>query len=450
MTVSPQVAAGPRPPSEHPAQRRVLAVLVASQLVSGVGLTAGVVVGSLIAEEMLGSTGLAGLPTALFTGGSMLGALGLGRLCQSWGRRAGLGLGYAVGALGSVGVVVAVAADRVALLLPALVVYGAGTATNLLARYAGADLAAPERRGRAVSRVLLAATFGAVAGPNLVALVGGAAEARGIPGTAAPFVLAAVGYAVAAVVLGTLLRPDPLREARSWAPPPAPAVARAAAAEPADRAAAAEPADRAARDPVRTPGVATGLWIMVLGQLPKVALMTMTPVHLAANGHGTGAIGLVVSLHIAAMFLPSPLSGLLVDRWGALPVAAASGVTLAAAALLAGLAPADSVPVLAAALLLAGVGWNLGLVGGTAVVTAAAPPARGAAVQGLADVGLSVAGCTGGLLSGPVVAAGGYGTLAVGCALVALLVAPLAAWAARPPRAAAGGGPLPPPGAPRR
>nr|BFD95465.1 MFS transporter [Kitasatospora sp. Xyl93] len=420
MTVSPQVAEEARHPPEHPAQRRVLAVLVVSQLVSGVGLTAGVVVGALIAEEMLGSTGLAGLPTALFTGGSMLGALGIGRLCQAWGRRPGLGLGYAVGALGSVGVVVAVVADQVALLLPALLVYGAGTATNLLARYAGADLAAPERRGRAVSRVLLASTFGAVAGPNLVALVGGPAEDWGVPRTAAPFLLAAVGYAVAAVVIGALLRPDPLRSARAATPPPAPA-------EPAEAAEAAKPSDRS-----RVPGVATGLWIMVLAQLPKVALMTMVPVHLAANGHGTGVIGLVVSLHIGAMFLPSPLSGLLVDRWGALPVAAASGVTLGAAALLAGLAPADSVPVLAAALLLAGVGWNLGLVGGTAVVTAAAPPSRGAATQGLADVGLSVAGCTGGLLSGPVVAAGGYETLAFGCALVALLVALPAVRAARP------------------
>ncbi|MFE7565063.1 MFS transporter [Kitasatospora sp. NPDC057500] len=447
MTVSPQVAAGPGHPPEHPAQRRVLAVLVASQLVSGIGLTAGVVVGSLIAEEMLGSTGLAGLPTALFTGGSMLGALGLGRLCQAWGRRPGLGLGYAVGALGSVGVVVAVAADQVALLLPALLVYGAGTATNLLARYAGADLAAPQRRGRDVSRVLLASTFGAVAGPNLVSLVGGPAEEWGLPRTAAPFVLAAVGYAVAAVVVGSLLRPDPLRSARALTPPPAVPKDPAPEAEPGGP---AEPVGRAVRDPVRTPGVATGLWIMVLGQLPKVALMAMIPVHLAANGHGTAAIGLVVSLHIGAMFLPSPLSGLLVDRWGALPVAAVAGVTLAAAALLVGLAPGDSVPLVAAGLLLAGVGWNLGLVGGTAVVTAAAPPARGAATQGLADVGLSVAGCTGGLLSGPVVAAGGYGTLAVGCALVALLVTPVALWAARPSRAAAAGGPVSAPGAARR
>lgn len=37
----------------------------------------------------------------------------------------------------------AAATGSVALLLPALVVYGMGTATGLMARYAGADLASP-------------------------------------------------------------------------------------------------------------------------------------------------------------------------------------------------------------------------------------------------------------------------------------------------------------------
>ncbi|MBD0670120.1 MFS transporter [Streptomyces sp. CBMA156] len=402
-----------------------MAVLVVSQLVSGAGLTAGIVVGALLAEDMLGSRGLAGIPTALFTGGSMLGALAIGRLCQSRGRRPGLGLGYAAGALGSVGVVAAVAADQVALLLPSLLVYGAGTATNLLARYAGADLASPRRRARALSRVLLAATLGAVAGPNLVPLTGRLAQAWGIPPLAGPFLLAALGYTVAAVVLTTALRPDPLRLARTRAPGPAPDDV------PGDVPDDVPIADAPAGRPGRGPGVATGLWIMLLAQLPKVAIMTMTPVHLAANGHGTGTIGLVVSLHIAAMFLPSPLSGLLVDRWGALPVAAACGTLLSAAALLAALAPADSVPVLAVALTLAGAGWNLGLVSGTAIVTAAAPSARGASTQGLADVGLAVAGSTGGLLSAPLAAAGGYGTLALACALTAALVTPLALHAAR-------------------
>nr|BEK71074.1 MFS transporter [Kitasatospora purpeofusca] len=429
--VARRPAGRPGPPEapeapEAPEQRRILAVLVASQLVSGAGLTAGIVVGALLAEQMLGSTGLAGIPTALFTGGSMLGAFAIGRLCQRRGRRPGLGAGYAIGALGSVGVVAAVALDQVVLLLPSLLVYGAGTATNLLARYAGADLAAPHRRARALSRVLLAATLGAVAGPNLVPLTGDIARAWGIPPLAGPFLLAALGYTAAAVLLTALLRPDPLHLARARLPAAdAPGTVRGT-----DSGSAADPV-RKREGPPRGLGVATGLWIMLLGQLPKVALMTMTPVHLAANGHGTGTIGLVVSLHIAAMFLPSPLTGLVTDRLGALPVAAASGALLCAAALLAAAAPGDSVPLLAVALTLAGIAWNLGLVSGTAVITAALPPGHGANTQGLADVGLAVAGSTGALLSGLAVTAGGYTTLALACALTALLVTPLALRAAR-------------------
>ncbi|XCM83865.1 MFS transporter [Kitasatospora sp. HUAS MG31] len=396
----------------------MLAVLAVSQTLSGAGLAAGITVGALLAGEMLGSTGLAGVPSALFTGGSVLGALAIGRLCQRWGRRPGLTAGYAAGAVGSVGVVVAVTADHVPLLLVSLLVYGAGTATNLQARYAGADLASPERRGRAVSLVLLATTLGAVVGPNLVTVSGRVAEHGGVPRLAGPFLLAALAYGLAAVVLGSLLRPDPLRLARARA-----------AALPLDGRRDGSAAGLSGGP--RGPGVRTGLAVMLLGQLVMIAVMTMTPVHLDAHGHGTGATGLVIALHVGAMFLPSPLSGVLVDRLGALPVAAASGAVLGAAGLLAALAPPDSVAALATALVLLGLGWNLGLVSGTAVVTAAVPLERRAATQGLADTGLAVAGCTGGLLSGPVVAAGGFGALALGGALVALTVVPLTRLAAR-------------------
>ncbi|MGB8939401.1 MAG: MFS transporter, partial [Streptomyces sp.] len=47
--------------------RRVLTVLVLSQALGGAGMAAGITVGALLAEDLLGSTGLAGLPTALFT-----------------------------------------------------------------------------------------------------------------------------------------------------------------------------------------------------------------------------------------------------------------------------------------------------------------------------------------------------------------------------------------------
>ncbi|MFF8787929.1 MFS transporter [Streptomyces sp. NPDC015125] len=407
---------------EAPEQRRILAVLVFSQILSGAGLAAGITVGALLAKEMLGSTGLAGVPSALFTAGAALGAVGIGQVCRRHGRRPGLALGYAVGALGSLGVVVAAALGNVVLLFAALVVYGAGTATNLMARYAGADLASSARRGRAVSTVLFATTLGAVIGPNLVTLTGRVAHSWGIPRLAGPFLLAVAAFGAASVVLAALLRPDPLRLAEKLA---------AAQAE----TAAGSPAGEAAGGPDARPdrrGVVTGTAIMVLTQLVMIAVMTMAPVHMQAHGHGTQAAGWVIALHVGAMFLPSPLTGLLVDRVGRRWIAGASGPVLLAAGVVAASAP-DSVPALATALVLLGLGWNFGLVSGTALVTDALPPARRASAQGLVDVGIALAGATGGMLSGPVVLLAGYPTLALAGGILAMALVPVLAWAARRP-----------------
>ncbi|MFC7728242.1 MFS transporter [Actinomadura keratinilytica] len=161
--VSPAAAAAPSPPT---AQRRILTVLVFAQILSGAGLAAGITVGALLAQDMLASTDLAGLPSALFTAGSALTAIAVGRISQARGRRRGLAAGYLTGALGSAGVIAAAVADNPVLLFAALFVYGAGSATNLQARYAGADLAGPAHRARAVSTVLVATTLGVSSAPT--------------------------------------------------------------------------------------------------------------------------------------------------------------------------------------------------------------------------------------------------------------------------------------------
>ncbi|GAA3689206.1 MFS transporter [Yimella lutea] len=127
-------------------QQRTLRVVMLGQVLGGAGLAAGVTVGALLAEQMMHTKGLAGVPAALFTLGSALAAYLVGRISQRSGRRLGLGLGFAAGGLGAAGVVLAAALDNVPLLFVALFVYGAGTATNLQARYAGADLATAAAR----------------------------------------------------------------------------------------------------------------------------------------------------------------------------------------------------------------------------------------------------------------------------------------------------------------
>lgn len=413
--IPPTGAAPPVGVAPEVTQRRTLRVLVLSQVFAGLGIGGGVAVGSLLAEDLLGTTSLAGLPSALFALGGAVAALGVGRLSDRAGRRGGLAAGYAVAAVGSVAVVAAAVLTLPLLLILGLFLYGAGNATNLQARYAGTDLAPAARRGRAVSTVLVATTLGAVVGPNLVAAMGRFAEAAGVPTLAGPFILAAAAYSVAGTLLHHLLRPDPLLTARALH------LRSPAASDPARLAADAAP--------VRWTGaLRLGALTMIVTQLVMTAIMTMTPIHMRDEGHGLSATGLVISLHVAGMYLPSPITGWLADRYGRHPVIMLAGVVLLIAGVFAALAPGDSVPALAVALILLGFGWNLGLISGTTLVadgTPGTPLAARARTQGSVDLAVALAGSGGGIVSGLVVDATGFATMAVAGGLLALMLVPL-------------------------
>lgn len=381
-----------------------------------------------------------GLPSALFTGGSALAAILVGKLSQARGRRPGLAAGFAFGALGAVGIVVATALESLPLLFVGFVVYGSGTATNLQARYAGADLATDERRGRGLSYVLLGTAAGAIAGPNLVGSTGVVAESLGLTPLAGPFLLSAVAYAGAAIVIALLLRPDPLLEARRLEVADLGADAAAASSSlsslssslPDGEATLPAPTRPAIPPRVWTSDVVTGVVVMALTQFVMVGLMTMTPVHMRAHDHAVTVVGLVISLHVAAMFLPAPLSGLLVDKFGTHRVAVASGLVLLAAGVVAATAPPQSTPLVALSLILLGLGWSLGLVAGTTVLTTTVPTSIRATVQGQADVAVALSGAAGGLLSGLVFAWIDFRGL--GFSLAALSLVVVAAVRPRPSR----------------
>lgn len=391
-------------------QRRTVIAVVATQVLGGAGLAAGVTVGALLAQQMLGSDAFAGLPAAVLTLGSALTAFLVGRVSQRYGRRPGLGGGFAAGGIGAVGVVLAARHDSPVLLFCALFVYGAGTATNLQARYAGTDLAPPNRRATAASVAMVSTTLGAVVGPNLVTPMGRIAESWGVPALAGPFILAAAAYLAAGLTLTLLLRRDPLLLAERLRDEAGPAPASATAGRPA----------RFSR------GVLLGATVMVVAQVVMTAIMTMTPVHLRMHHHDLGAVGMVIGVHIAAMYLPSLLTGALVDRVGRTAMAVASGAAL----LLAGVAAAtlgSSVAASLVALALLGLGWNFGIIAGTAMIVDATSPGTRARVQGGVDVSIALAGAGGGGLSGMVMAAATYQGLALAGAALALALVPVLA-----------------------
>ncbi|MGE7090664.1 MFS transporter [Lysinibacillus sp. NPDC048646] len=397
--------------------KRTLFIVLMSQIFGGAGLAAGITVGALLAKDMLGAESIAGLPSALFTLGSALAAFIVGQLSQRFGRRYGLSFGFIAGGIGAIGVIIAANLNSIVLLFLALFVYGAGTSTNLQARYAGTDLANDKQRATATSIAMVATTFGAVAGPNLVTPMGKVATALNMPALAGPFILAAVAYILAGLTLFIFLRPDPLL------------VAKAIAIEQQKQQHKLAETTTAVNNKINRIGILVGALVLVLSHVIMVAIMTMTPIHMQGHGSSLSAIGMVIGLHVAAMYLPSLGTGLLVDKIGRTFVVIASGIILATAGLVATFAPGDSLLWLTVALVLLGLGWNFGLISGTAIIIDSTTIHNRAKTQGSIDVWVALGGSAGSLLSGVIVAYSSYAFLGTIGTYLALLLVPLVIWA---------------------
>ncbi|MDR1713046.1 MAG: MFS transporter [Coriobacteriales bacterium] len=428
--------------------KRTIIVVMLAQFLGGAGLAAGITVGALLAQELQVSDSLVGLPQALFTLGAALASWLLGNISNRSGRRVGLSGGFLVGAIGAVGVVLSAIWGNVALYFCFLFIYGSGSATNMQARYAGTDLAPAKRRAFSVSMAMVSTTFGAVVGPNMVATLTPLAEAAGAPGLCGVFMLAAVAYALAATVFFVFLRPDPLLVAKALAANEVKAAAERNAAAPttpaaqSDAAPAAEatetqagtetPAAATAQTPATHPatgaegsrkGVALGAFILIIAWFVMAMIMTMTPVQMRAHDHALASVGMVVGLHVGAMYFPSLVTGLITDRIGWRRMAVCGGVTLIAAAAIAAWAPADSLAMSTLALLLLGIGWNLGFISGTTLVVASSTIEKRARTQGNVDVLVSMTSAlAGGSSSIIAVAIGFTGMSLFGAALALAMI----------------------------
>lgn len=96
-------------------------------------------------------------------------------------------------------------------------------------------------------------------------------------------------------------------------------------------------------------------------------VMLTSPLAMFAHGHGAGDAASVIQWHLLGMFAPSLLTGKLIDRYQARPVALVGCVILGAGCVIALLG--TSLTVFHTALLLVGIGWNLMYMGGTTLIT---------------------------------------------------------------------------------
>jgi MFS family permease len=393
------------------ARRRSRWGLAIGVAVGSTGHVAAVTVAPIVGQDLLGSPTLAGAPAASVVLGAAAGALLLSSLMARRGRRLGLTSGYLVGVVGAVIATASVLGRSFPLLILGMFLIGFGNSANLLSRYAAADLVRSDRRASAIAVVVWGATIGSVLGPWLVPVAGDLATSLGLPPLSGPYLAPIVFVGLAAALSFGLLRPDPFALAHH-------STIRQAS----------DPDAAPLRTIIARPTVMAAIVALVIGQFTMVLIMTMTPLHMTAHGHGLAAVGLVISAHTAGMYALAPVSGRLAERLGNLLTILLGTAVLVTAGALAALAPPEGGNLLLLALFLLGFGWNLGFVAGSAMLSGSLELAERARVQGLADALIWSTSAVASLGSGAIVAVAGYAGLSVlGAALVAIPIAVLLA-----------------------
>lgn len=379
--------------------RPVLALALATAIGS-LGLAAGGIASVLLGRELAGGDAAVGLPVGLLVAGSAASALLIARTSGRLGRHRSLAAGCAAGAVGAVLAVGAAVAGSFVLLLFGSIVLGAGNAAIFLTRYAAADLVEKRDRGRTLSTVLVATAVGAIAGPFLLGPSGDAAGAIGLPPLSGLYLVAIPAFVVAALLL----------------------MASSARAVPVEPTGGSRLNRREVMAGLNLPRVRFALAILAVTNLVMVGIMTIAPVHLAHRGHGLDLVGLVVGIHVAGMFLPSPVSGWAADRIGPALVASL-GVGLLVVVGIAGLGvDQDSIAGMTMLLALLGVGWNAGVVGASTLLTVSVPAALRPYVEGVGEGAMGIAAAGGAPISGVLVASGGLTTLLLVVATVSMVV----------------------------
>lgn len=372
-------------------QRRTVRILTAGQVLSGFGLGSTLSIGALLAEHISGTAAWSGAAATFSTLGAATWAIPLSRIAYSRGRRPALATGATLAILGASLMITAAAIMSLPMLLVGLFLLGAGSATGLQARFAATDLPSNRSKGRDLSVVVWATTFGAVIGPNLFGPGEVLGNALGLPPMTGPFLITIAAQLGATLVFWFGLRPDPLVVAMQ-----------------ADTEAGKARAKKSIKSAIQTirqhPRALYAMLSIALSHMVMVSVMSMTPVHMEHQGATLSLVGFTISLHIAGMYAFSPVFGMLADKFGKLPTVLLGQGIFIAALLIAGFGQMGFNTV-GLGLFLLGLGWSAATVSGSALLVESVPSDQKTNVQGASDSLMMLSGAFGGAISGSILAA---------------------------------------------
>ena len=363
--------------------RRNALLLAVAQAFYGMAAVNIIITAGLVGTQIAPSLSLATLPVSTFVIGTAVSTIPASLFMRRVGRRPGFLTGAVFGMAGALVCVWAVFAQNFWLFAFGTFLQGGYQAFAGYYRFAAADTASAEFRPKAISWVMLGGIAAALFGPMLVMV---SREYF------APVMFAGNFAAVAVLSIGAMAILAFLRIPHT---------------PPSDAPTDARPLAVILRQPRLIVAILCGM--MVYGMMNLV--MTATPIAMVACGFSVDDSAWVIQWHALAMYIPSFFTGNLIARFGVEKVLAA-GMALLALAGASGIAGIDYTN-FAVGLILLGIGWNFGYIGGTAMVTECYRPSEKAKVQAVNDFCVFATVATASLTSGKLLAAVGWSAVNV-------------------------------------
>ncbi len=337
---------------------RDVPVLALASALNMSGATMMALLGGLVGKQLAPDPALATLPASLSVVGLAAAVIPANMLAQRIGRKR-LFQASAVGAgLAALLAAWAVYTGSFTLFSVSAVLIGLNNAVGQQYRFAAGEAGPAEEAGRAVSIVLLGGILAGYFGPEIARRTSLLIPQSVYVGSFLS--LALLYWLGAGVVSGTRSN-------------------HAVDSSAANAGGGQRPLKAIALQPV----FMTALLSAVVAAGVMTLIMTATPLHLEEHAFSLDDITLVIQSHIVAMFLPSLISGWLVDRLGVVRLMLL-GVLALAGTVAIGLV-SQSLLQYWWALVLLGVGWNFLFVGSTVLLMRGYTPAERFKAQGLND-----------------------------------------------------------------
>ncbi len=364
---------------------RNLSILLICQLISATGSIVLVTLGGIVGSSLTQNQALATLPVSIMVIATAATTIPATLLMRRVGRKLGSSLASLSAAVASLFAAYAISVSSFPLFIAAAAVFGINMAFTQQYRYAAVESVDQKYASRAISIVLMGAIGGAFAGSELVkqghSWLGDVPYAGTLIGVAALYVIQAVLFQT----LGPLRGEEHDTSTQS---------------------------NRPLRTVVRQPAYIVAVLGGTAAWGVMVLIMTATPLSMhIIDGYSLEATANVIRAHVLGMYLPSLLSGFLIERLGIIKMMTVGALVLLASAIV-GL-QGQSVMHYWYALILLGVGWNFLYVGGTTMLTLTYSMAERFKAQAVNEFSVFGTSATVSLLAGTVIYFYGWSTLLV-------------------------------------